>query len=112
VRLIDTVCLPTKQRQKAAVDLASQCVVVIVIGGLNSNNTRELVDTCRRQCAHVHHIQTEADVRPEWFADAATVGITAGTSTPDSIIDRIDQRIRKLAEERGDRPSDAASSCR
>ena len=107
VRFIDTVCQPTKQRQKAAVELARQCDVVIVIGGANSNNTRELVSTCRRHCSHVHHIQTESDLRAEWFVAAGTVGITAGTSTPDSIIDRIDQRIRRFSDERGDSASNA-----
>ena len=97
VRFIDTVCLPTKQRQTAAIELARQCDVVIVIGGANSNNTRELVSTCQRHCSGVHHIQNEADLRPEWFFEAATVGITAGTSTPDPVIARIDQRIRELA---------------
>lgn len=97
VRLIDTVCLPTKQRQNAAIELARQCDVVIVIGGANSNNTRELVSTCQTECAVVHHVQTEADLRPEWFVGAETVGITAGTSTPDPMIDRIDQRIRELS---------------
>jgi 4-hydroxy-3-methylbut-2-enyl diphosphate reductase len=96
VRLIDTVCHPTKQRQQAALDLAVQCDVVIVVGGANSNNTRELVSTCRRHCSHVHHIQTESDLCSDWFADAATVGLTAGTSTPDHVIDRIDQRIQEL----------------
>ena len=68
VRFIDTVCQPTKQRQNAAVELARQCDVVIVIGGANSNNTRELVTTCGRYCARVHHVQTELDLHPEWFA--------------------------------------------
>ena len=97
VRFIDTVCLPTKQRQSAAVELAAQCDVVIVIGGANSNNTRELVNTCRARCARVHHVQSEADLREEWFAGAGTVGITAGTSTPDAAIDRIDRRIRQFS---------------
>lgn len=97
VRLIDTVCQPTKQRQKAAVELARHCDVVIVIGGANSNNTRELVTTCRRHCANVHHVQSAADLRAEWFSAAGTVGLTAGTSTPDPVIDRIDEGIRQLA---------------
>jgi len=101
VRFLDTVCLPTKQRQNAAIELARQCDVVIVIGGANSNNTRELVSTCKTQCAVVHHVQGEADLRAEWFAAAETVGITAGTSTPDPVIDGIDRRIRELTVERG-----------
>jgi 4-hydroxy-3-methylbut-2-en-1-yl diphosphate reductase len=102
VRFIDTVCQPTKQRQTAARELAQQCDVVIVVGGANSNNTRELVHTCSRYCARVHHVQTESDLRPAWFRAARVVGLTAGTSTPDDVIDRIDQGIRELAAGRGE----------
>ncbi|HTM23967.1 MAG TPA: 4-hydroxy-3-methylbut-2-enyl diphosphate reductase [Vicinamibacterales bacterium] len=97
VRFIDTVCHPTKQRQAAAVDLARRCDVVIVVGGANSNNTRELVDTCSRHCARVHHVHNASELRAGWFAAADRVGITAGTSTPDAIIDRVESRIRELA---------------
>src|SRR5260221_1150560 len=93
VRFIDTVCRPTKQRQTAAVELAQQCDVVIVVGGAHSNNTRELVATCRRYCARVYHVQSAIDLRTEWFEDMETVGITAGTSTPDQVIHLVDQNI-------------------
>ena len=63
VRFIDTVCQPTKLRQRAAVELARQCDVVIVIGGAHSNNTRELVSTCRRYCSQVHHVQSDTNSR-------------------------------------------------
>lgn len=110
VRFADTVCQPTKQRQTAARDLARQCDVVIVVGGANSNNTRELVKTCSRSCARVHHVQTESDLHPDWFRNADTVGLTAGTSTPDHVIDRIDQRIRELAAPTDDR-APASARC-
>lgn len=97
VRFIDTICQPTKQRQNAAVELAQQCDVVIVIGGAHSNNTRELVETCSRYCDRVHHVQTAEDLRPDWFFSAETIGLTAGTSTPDNIIIQIEQRIQELA---------------
>jgi 4-hydroxy-3-methylbut-2-enyl diphosphate reductase len=97
VRIFDTVCQPTKQRQHAARDLARRCDVVIVVGGANSNNTRELVGTCRELCPRVHHVQTAADLRPEWLAGADAVGLTAGTSTPDDVIDGVEQRMRALA---------------
>ena len=109
VRFIDTVCQPTKQRQSAAIDLARQCDVVIVVGGENSNNTRELVNTCRHHCSHVHHIQTESDLRSEWFVGAGTVGVTAGTSTPDDVIDRVERRLRALAAEPSTASHTAAS---
>ncbi len=94
VRFVDTVCKPTKERQTAAVEMAREADVVIVVGGRSSNNTRELVKTCERYCARVHHVQTEADIRPEWFEGATVVGLTAGTSTPDDVIERVEARIR------------------
>ena len=96
VRLVDTVCKPTKERQDAAVELARASDVVIVVGGETSNNTRELVKTCARYCARVHHVQTDADVRPEWFDAANVVGLTAGTSTPDEVIDRVEAQIEAM----------------
>lgn len=97
VRFIDTVCQPTKLRQHAAEEIALHSDVVVVIGGANSNNTRELVATCARFCSRVHHVQTEADLVPAWFDGAATVGITAGTSTPDDVIDAVEARLRAMA---------------
>jgi 4-hydroxy-3-methylbut-2-enyl diphosphate reductase len=96
VRLIDTVCKPTKDRQSAAVAVAQQADVVIVIGGRSSNNTRELANTCVRYCARVHQVETHAELRGEWFDAAVVVGITAGTSTPDAVIDAVEARIRDL----------------
>ncbi len=107
VRFIDTVCRPTKERQSAAAALAQRCDVVIVVGGANSNNTHELVNTCSRYCSHVHHVQTELDLRAEWFLAAGTVGITAGTSTPDEVVDRVDEQIRALAADRSGSASHA-----
>ncbi|MBI5683675.1 MAG: 4-hydroxy-3-methylbut-2-enyl diphosphate reductase [Verrucomicrobia bacterium] len=97
VRFVDTVCQPTKLRQVAAAELARQSDVVIVIGGAQSNNTRELVATCSRFCERVHHVQMPDDLQTAWFADAATVGLTAGTSTPDAVIDAVESRARELA---------------
>lgn len=96
VRFLDTVCKPTKERQSSAVDMARQADVVIVIGGRSSNNTRELVQTCARYCRRVHHVQTDADLRPEWFDGASVVGVTAGTSTPDEVIDRVEDRLHQI----------------
>lgn len=99
VRFSDTVCQPTKHRQNSAVELASQCDVVVVIGGAHSNNTRELVETCRRFCPRVHHVQMPADLRAEWFESTDTVGVTAGTSTPDLIIDAVECRLKQFVTE-------------
>ena len=95
MRFLDTVCKPTKERQSAAVDMARRADVVIVVGGAASNNTRELVKSCAQHCARVHHVQTDADVRMEWFDGVEVAGLTAGTSTPDEVIDRVEARIRE-----------------
>jgi 4-hydroxy-3-methylbut-2-enyl diphosphate reductase len=108
VRFLDTVCKPTKERQDAAVALARASDVVIVIGGDASNNTRELAKTCGRYCSRVHHVQTEADLSQAWFREAHTVGITAGTSTPDDVIDRVEGRIRTFVPARPEASSNVA----
>jgi 4-hydroxy-3-methylbut-2-enyl diphosphate reductase len=108
VRFIDTVCKPTKERQSAAVDMARKADVVIVVGGRSSNNTRELVKSCGRYCAHVYQVQTDADVRAEWFDAAEIVGLTAGTSTPDDVIDRVEARILLYARPVAPAPAVAA----
>ena len=77
-------------------ELAQRCDVVVVIGGANSNNTRELVATCSRHCSQVHHVQTAADLCEEWFFTATVVGITAGTSTPDVLIEGVEKQIAQM----------------
>jgi len=97
VRFIDSVCQPTKQRQNAAIELAQQSDAVVVVGGAHSNNTRELVNTCAHFCRHVHHVQTAEDLRAEWFVGINTVGLTAGTSTPDTVIDSVETWLLSLS---------------
>lgn len=92
----DTVCQPTKQRQNAAEQLAQQCDVVVVIGGAHSNNTRQLVATCARFCQRVHHVQNAGELCAEWFQPDDIVGLTAGTSTPDSTIQAVEAALRRM----------------
>ncbi len=95
VRFRDTVCQPTKLRQHAAEDLARRCDVVIVIGGSNSNNTRQLVATCQCFCSRVHPVSTVTDLRADWLRPDDTVGVTAGTSTPDESIDAVMEALQR-----------------
>ncbi len=97
VRFRDTVCQPTKLRQHAAEALARAVDVLVVVGGAHSNNTRELVATGLRHCPRVHHVQDAADIQAAWFQPHDTVGLTAGTSTPDDLISEVEQRLHELS---------------
>jgi 4-hydroxy-3-methylbut-2-en-1-yl diphosphate reductase len=70
---------------------------VVVIGGAHSNNTQELVKTCSQHCGRVHHVQSSNDLCEDWFDGAQTVGITAGTSTPDASIRELERWLEQLA---------------
>jgi len=96
VRFIDTVCQPTKERQQALRDLAEECDVVVVVGGLESNNSHKLTELARRLGRPAYQVATAEELRPEWFAQARVVGLTAGTSTPDRIIEDVRARLEAL----------------
>jgi 4-hydroxy-3-methylbut-2-enyl diphosphate reductase len=94
VRFIDTICHPTKQRQTALEDLCRNCDHVVVIGGRNSNNTRQLAEKAAALGAQVLQIESDAELEPAWFAAAQNVGITAGTSTLDETVHAVVERLR------------------
>ena len=99
IRFVDTTCHPTRNRQRSLEKLLPLVDVMIVIGGKNSNNTRELVDLCRERDVTTHHVQQVEDLRREWFARAQRVGVSAGTSTLDSTIQEVKQRLQGWADE-------------
>jgi len=94
VRFVDTICHPTKQRQTALEDLCRHCDHVVVIGGRNSNNTRQLAEKAAALGAQVLQIESDAELEPAWFAAAQNVGITAGTSTLDETVDAVVERLK------------------
>lgn len=88
IKYIDTICQPTKDRQLAVEDLLNQVNTVVVVGGKNSNNTRQLVHRCQDRGAVVYHVQSAAELDSQWFESIEAVGLTAGTSTlPETIED-------------------------
>ena len=91
IRLVDTVCQPTKRRQRAMLELPSRVDAVVVVGGRNSNNTRRLVQLCHEHLTPAVHVECADELEPEWFDDVETVGLTAGTSTLDETIDDVHQ---------------------
>lgn len=97
VRFLDTVCQPTKERQLAARRLAASCPVVVVIGGKGSNNTRQLARTCEQEGARAFQVESAEELQSEWFEGVETVGVTAGTSTPDETIQAVREALERLA---------------
>ncbi|HWG41542.1 MAG TPA: 4-hydroxy-3-methylbut-2-enyl diphosphate reductase [Gemmataceae bacterium] len=89
IHFVDTVCQPTKDRQQALRDLAAQTDVVVVVGGPESNNSRKLAELARGLGRPAYLVTSAAELRPEWFVNCSLVGLTAGTSTPDPIIDEV-----------------------
>jgi len=89
IRFIDTICQPTRDRQEAVVRLLARVDAMVVVGGRNSNNTRELAALCRERGVPAYHVQSAADLDAKWFLDCRAVGLTAGTSTLDETIEEV-----------------------
>ena len=94
----DTICYATKENQDAARELAGDPEVrlVLVVGGKHSANTRHLHDICARSKPS-YLVQGAEDIDPAWLAGVTCVGITAGASTPDYVIDEVERRLQALA---------------
>lgn len=99
LRVEETVCFATQQRQSAAADVSSRVDLMIVIGGRNSGNTRRLYEICLENCPATHHIEGSDEIDPSWLNDVNKVGITAGASTPQEHIDDVVSLLEKLDEE-------------
>ena len=94
ILVLNTICNATQERQVEARQIASQVDVMIVIGGKNSSNTQKLYEICRRECKHTYYIQTLEDFKPEITGTVRSVGITAGASTPNQIIEEVHTNVR------------------
>lgn len=96
IRFIDTVCQPTKDRQESLRQLARVSDVVVVVGGPESNNSRKLVEMARQLGRPAHLVARATELRPEWFAGCTKVGLTAGTSTPEEVIEEVRRWLEAL----------------
>ena len=100
VHFVDTVCKPTKDRQSALRKLIDVAEVIVVVGGRESNNTRQLVETCRASDKRAFHIERPDELRSEWFDGISVVGLTAGTSTLRETVDAVFRCLEGIARTR------------
>lgn len=91
----DTICLATKDMQKSSIELAKKADIMIVIGGKMSSNTVRLKEICSQYC-ETKHIETEKELKTDWFLDKEIVGITAGASTAHNTINKVKERIEMI----------------
>ena len=94
ISIVNTICNATEERQTEAREIADKVDAMIVIGGKHSSNTRKLYEICRERCKSTYLIQTLDDLHLELPETAALVGITAGASTPNNIIEEVQNYVR------------------
>ncbi len=92
----NTICQPTKDRQKETIEQAQQADLVIVVGGKHSANTTRLAQLCQGLTKHVQHVETEGELDHELVKNAKKVFITAGASTPSWVIEGVVYRVRSI----------------
>jgi len=96
VRVFNTICNATFENQDAAAELAQKADVMIIIGGKNSSNTKQLFNIAKSYCKDSYHIENESELQKEWFEGKKLCGISAGASTPDWIIQKVIQKIKEI----------------
>lgn len=94
INVLDTICNATHERQAEAKEIAANVDSMIVIGGKNSSNTQKLYEICSRECKNTYYIQTIEDIEVCKLQSSSCVGITAGASTPNYIIEEVHTNVR------------------
>lgn len=97
LRVINTLCNATTSQQAATHDLAAQVDLMLVVGGRESANTRHLAEVSREQGVETYHVESAADIDAGWLPGHERVGVAAGASTPDAVIDEVVERLYALA---------------
>jgi len=96
-QVVNTICSATRDRQDAARALAGLVDVFYIIGGKHSSNSIKLLAVCQEQCLRSFLIETDDEINPTDLKNARRVGVTAGASTPNWLIDQVVKRLRSIA---------------
>ena len=100
VQVVNTICSATRDRQDAARALSTVVDAFYIIGGRHSSNSRKLLAVCKEECEKSFLIETEDEINAEYLKGAEKVGVTAGASTPNWLIDKIVGRLKEIGERR------------
>lgn len=98
LRFVNTICFPTKRNQQQLKDLSEKCDVIVVIGSFTSANSKRLTQLAEERNDRSYQVTCADDLNPEWFNDSDVVGITAGASTPDNIIEDVTAKIKSFSK--------------
>jgi len=96
VRVFNTICNATFENQEAVAEISRKADVMIIIGGKNSSNTKQLASISKENCSDTYHIEDETELLNSWFKNKSFCGISAGASTPDWIIQNVVDAIEKM----------------
>ncbi|MCX7913538.1 MAG: 4-hydroxy-3-methylbut-2-enyl diphosphate reductase [Thermodesulfovibrionales bacterium] len=96
LKVYNTICNSTVLRQKETKEIAQKVDLMVVIGGKNSANTTQLAKLCVNSSVRTYHIETASELQEEWFKNISKVGVSAGASTPEWIINEVIERIRDI----------------
>lgn len=99
-QVINTICSATRDRQDAARALAGHVDAFYIIGGRHSSNSVKLLAVCKEQCEKSFLVETADEINPADLENVARVGVTAGASTPNWLIDRVVERLHEIGREK------------
>ena len=92
----DDICYATQNRQEAVEHMAKEVDLILVVGSANSSNSNRLVEVAERKGVRAHLIEDANDIRPEWIAGISRVGLTAGASAPEILVEQVSERLANL----------------
>lgn len=98
LRVFNTICKDAQVRQAAARNISREVDLMLIVGGKSSANTKRLFEVCKRILRKSYLVETEGDLRSQWFKDVSVVGITSGASTPDNIVRRVAKVLKSFAK--------------
>lgn len=97
LRVVNTICQPTIKHQSSAVELSTKVDLMLVVGGKSSANTRRLAELCQAAGSETYHIESPDEIAADWLVGRERVGITAGASTPDWVVQDVIEQVRRLS---------------